>query len=95
MPAAWNGGASLTFQLSVDGVNFHDLFETDPNTFATFEAEAPRPVPGAVITLPPNLGTGVSFVRVRSGTRSLPVIQTADRSFQFVCEIPGTVAAAA
>jgi hypothetical protein len=94
MPDAWSGGASLSFQLSVDGVNF-DLFHTDPNTFATFEVEVPRPVPGAVITMPPNLGRAVSFVRVRSGTRSLPVTQTADRSFQFICEIPSTVAAAA
>jgi hypothetical protein len=88
MPSDWSGGAPLTFQLSVDNVNFHDLYHVDPSTFYSFEVQAPRPVPGSVLTLPPGLGGAISFVRVRSGTRSLPIPQDADRTFTFVCEMP-------
>ena len=37
---------------------------------------------------PASMGAAVSFARVRSGTRSLPVSQQADRLFQFIAEMP-------
>jgi hypothetical protein len=88
MPPEWSGGASLTFQLSVDGVNFHDLHHVDPSTFYPFEIEVARPPVGGCITLPASMGTAVSFVKVRSGTRALPISQQADRTFQFIVETP-------
>jgi hypothetical protein len=78
MPDAWTGGAPITFQLSVDGTNYHDLHHVDPSTFFPFEVSVPRPVPGSVLTLPADFGTAVPFVKVRSGTSALPVAQTAD-----------------
>jgi len=88
MPDAWTGGASLTFQLSTDGINYHDLHHVDPKTFYPFEIEVARPPVGGCVTLPASMGAAVSFVKVRSGTRSLPISQQADRLFQFVLEIP-------
>ena len=88
MPDAWSGGAPLMFQLSVDGVNYRDLFHISPETYFAYEVEVPRPPPGGCITLPASMGAAVSFVRVRSGTRSLPVSQQADRLFQFIPEMP-------
>jgi hypothetical protein len=84
MPSEWSGGASLSFQLSTDGINYHSLFRVDPNTFFPHEVEAPRPPVGGCITLPPDLGEAVSFVKIRSGTSALPVVQSADREFKFV-----------
>jgi hypothetical protein len=88
MPDAWSGGASLTFQLSVDGVNYQNLYHVDPTTYFPFEVNVARPPVGAVLTLPAGLGTAVSFVKVRSGTSALPVTQSANRQFDFVLEIP-------
>jgi hypothetical protein len=88
MPSAWTGGASLTFQLSTDGVNYHDLHHVDPNTYFPFEVNVARPPVGGVLTLPPGLGAAVSFVKIRSGTSALPVAQQADRQFELVLEMP-------
>jgi hypothetical protein len=95
MPDAWSGGAPLTFQLSVDDVNYHDLYHVDPSTYFPFEVNVARPPVGGVLTLPAGLGAAVSFVKVRSGTAALPVTQQADRKFQLILEIPSTAAAPA
>jgi hypothetical protein len=88
MPSAWSSGASLTFQLSVDGVNYHDLHHVDPNTYFPYEVNVARPPVGGVLTLPAGLGAAVSFVKIRSGTAALPVTQQADRQFELVLEMP-------
>jgi hypothetical protein len=88
MPSEWTGGASLTFQLSVDGMKFHDLFHVSSPSYFSYEVEVARPPLGAAIMLPPGMGTSVPFMRVRSGTRGLPVVQEADRPFVFLVEMP-------
>jgi hypothetical protein len=88
MPSEWTGGASLTFQLSVDGVKFHDLFHVSSPSYFSYEVEVARPPLGAAIMLPASMGTTVPFMRVRSGTRGLPVVQEADRAFSFIFEMP-------
>jgi hypothetical protein len=85
MPAGWNG-APLTFQLSPDGTDFHDLYHVDNNTFFGYEVVVPRPVPGATITLPPGMSLAMNFLKCRSGTSSLPVAQDVDCAFQLVGE---------
>jgi hypothetical protein len=95
MPDAWSNGAPLTFQLSIDGLNYHDLHHVDPSTYFPYEVNVARPPVGGVLTLPTGLGAAVSFVKIRSGTAALRVTQQADRLFQLVLEIPNTVAASA
>jgi hypothetical protein len=98
MPPEWDG-ANLTFQLSPDGNVFHDLYNvTIPSTggadaFHTYEAVVARPHANSVIVVPLGFGTGVSFLKVRSGTSGVPVIQSADREFSFVITLPEPVPA--
>jgi hypothetical protein len=75
----------LTFAISSDGTTFHDLY--DPNTFFGYEVSVPRPVPGAMITLPPGLSLAMNFLKCRSGTSSLPVPQTVDCTFALIGEV--------
>jgi hypothetical protein len=84
MPDAWSGGAPLTFQMSPDGVNYHDLFHATPSTLTVYEAMLPTVMPGSVVNMPPGTGVGVGWIRLRSGIRTVPMVQEADRSFQFV-----------
>jgi hypothetical protein len=92
MPDDWSGGAPLTFQLSVDGVNWHNLMHVDPVKFNSYEVALPRIAINGVVTLPPGLGGDVSYVKVRSGTATLPILQEFDREFQLVMEIPNSAA---
>jgi hypothetical protein len=85
MPSTWNG-AALSFQLSSDGVNFSNLYHVDNSTFFGYEVVVPRPVPGACITLPPGMSLAMNFLKIRSGTSSLPVGQQSDCTFTLVGE---------
>jgi len=87
MPTEWTR-APLSFQLSVDDVEYGDLYHTTPENFDPFEVVAPEVVPGSVVTLPPNMSSTVFYVRVRSGPRVAPVKQAADRVIKFVLEMP-------
>lgn len=80
MPAQWDD-AELTFQLSYDGIiPYRDLFDVDG-----FELVR-KVIPGAIQVIDPLWGRCLPFVKFRSGTRSKPVIQTADRTFTCICE---------
>jgi hypothetical protein len=91
--------AELTFQLSPDGNVFRDLYNvTTPSTggadaFHCYEAIVRRAYAGSVIAVPLGFGTGVSFLKVRSGTSLVPVVQSQDCEFSFVCELPDPVPA--
>jgi hypothetical protein len=86
MPSEWSGGAPVTFQLSPDGINYHNLYHVIPDAMVTFEVSLPRPVPGAVVTFPAGMGMNLDWVKIRSGTAGLPVVQEADRKFQLILE---------
>jgi hypothetical protein len=86
VPDEWNG-APLSFQMSADGVTYHDLYHVDPNSFYAYEAIVPRVRAGAMVTLPPGLGTDIAFVKVRSGTHGTPIVQDIDQAFTFVLEL--------
>jgi hypothetical protein len=96
MPPEWDG-AVLTFMLSPDGGVFHDLFHvTIPgDAFHTYEVIVTPPHAGSVIVMPLDFGNDVAWVKVRSGTSGVPVVQSADRSFSFVCEMPDAAPAPA
>jgi len=78
IPASWTT-ADLTFQGSVDGTNFYNLF-TDDGTEYTVVAAASRFI--ASINYP--LYYNLAFLKVRSGTAGSPVNQAAERQIKLV-----------
>jgi hypothetical protein len=94
MPDEWTGGAPVTFQLSPDNTTYHNLYHVIPDKMITYEVTLPRPVPGSVLTFPPGMGAYPQWVKVRSGTASVPVMQEADRTFTLVLEFADTTSGA-
>jgi hypothetical protein len=86
MPDDWTGGAPITFQLSPDGISYHNLYHVIPDKMVTYEVTLPQPRPGSIMTFPPGMGAYPQFVKVRSGTAGVPVVHEADRTFQLVLE---------
>lgn len=76
MPAAWTA-ASLTFQGSIDGINFVNVYD-DTNTevsVATSTSRAHTSVPTSVLARLLNFHS----IKIRSGTAGAAVAQGADR----------------
>jgi len=77
MPAAWTA-ADLTFQLSLDGTTFADLYD-DAGTEVTAKAAAAR-----YITLDPLEFRTARAIKLRSGTAASAVNQEAARTLILV-----------
>ena len=45
----------------------------------------------ATLAMPPDTGNMISFIRFRSGTKSMPVPQQSERKFQIVLDVPAAV----
>ena len=92
-PDQWTA-ACLTFQLSPDNVKFYDLFSIQAITggFNPYEAVVPSVPTGATLAMPPATGSRLFWLRFRSGLRSMPVPQEADRMFSVVLWVEGTAA---
>ena len=80
MPPEWTD-AQLTFQTSIDGTTFHDVFDQDGHE-VTFTVSLGTVV---LVDFPFPLG----WLKVRSGTRELPVVQTERREFALVLDKRG------
>ena len=78
MPSAWTA-ADVTFQGSIDGSTFGDLYDDSGGEVAV-KAAANR-----VVVLPAAYFWGLRWIKVRSGTASAPVVQTAQRSITILC----------
>jgi len=76
MPAPDWTLANLTFQFSSDGLQYNDMF----NQFGQ-EITLPAAPPGVGIVLVSDILSTLAFLKIRSGTRKFPVIQSADRLF--------------
>jgi hypothetical protein len=76
-PAAWTA-ANLTFQGSVDGTTFLNLYD-DAGTEVTVTAAVDR-----YIALSASLFAGCRFLKIRSGTAGTPVNQGAARTLTVV-----------
>jgi hypothetical protein len=75
MPATWGGG-NITFAISSDDGGYNDVFTPDGVEFTM------RVTPGAAIPIAfDGLTRCAAFVKIRSGTRDHPVVQTAQRDF--------------
>lgn len=77
MPAAWTA-AALTFQGSVDGVVFANVYDDGGTEYAASVAASQH------IALDHNAFIGCAFVKVRSGTAGTPVNQVAARTLKLV-----------
>ena len=78
MPATWTT-ADITFQASIDGTNFYDLYDQDGN-----EVTVTSPTASGFI----GIYTAFTFVpthlKVRSGTTGTPVVQAAGRTITLI-----------
>ena len=70
VPSGWTA-ASLTFQTSVDGVNWFDVYDDLSNELTVTVASTG----GCYILFDPDEWLGVNMLRVRSGTTAAPVNQ--------------------
>jgi hypothetical protein len=80
MPASWTA-ASVTFQASVDGTNFYNLYDQFGNEI-THAVAASR-----FIALTPSDLVGVRYIKLRSGTSASPVAQGAERQITYVTRV--------
>jgi len=81
MPAAWTG-ANLSFQISTDRTFYNDLFSVDGT-------EVIIPVVAGTAVVVAQLGSAleaIQFLKLRSGSRSYPVVQPAQRDFAVAVE---------
>lgn len=77
MPAGWTA-AALTFQASVDGVNYFNVHSSG-GTEQSYTVDASRYIPVQAGTF-----AGAQMVRLRSGTAGTPVNQGAQRDIGVV-----------
>ena len=80
MPTDWTP-ANLTFQVSPDGVDYNDLYNTKGE-----EITLRNIVPGSSVVLLEPLTHSFGFLKIRSGTRDYPVAQDARREFAVTVE---------
>ncbi len=81
MPESWDDSSHISFQVSSGalGATFHDLYTLDGR-----EVELPFVVPSSMVIVPSHVAPAIGFLRIRSGTRLNPVVQTETREFKVV-----------
>jgi hypothetical protein len=82
MPAAWTA-AILTFQGSIDGVNFYDLFDEAGNEIQ-YTAAAMALLVGKMVPVDAYDSAACNYIKLRSGTSASAVNQTVARTFGIV-----------
>lgn len=76
MPDAWTT-ANLTFFVSVDGVNYKELYDGQGNEYIVTAAA------GRYILLDPSVFSAIRFLKIQSGVTGSVVNQGADRVLAF------------
>src|SRR5262245_19751633 len=75
MPAQWDPDSNMTFQVSNDGVNFHDMADFNGN-------ESMLGVTANTTVLVPEMWAhSVAWIKLRSGRSGAPIPQLATRTF--------------
>ena len=78
IPDSWTA-ANLTFQASPDGgATWANLYDRNGNELVAIAT------PGTCVLLDPQQFAAMPFLKIRSGTASSPVAQTADRALQLI-----------
>jgi hypothetical protein len=94
MPMGWNA-APLTFQTAQlplydtppddqDYLNLYHAMQSTNGDWMPYEVRIPTILPGSLLSLPPDTGFSLGWLRLRSGTRQTPVIQQVSRTFTLV-----------
>lgn len=78
IPSSWSA-ANLTMQVSPDGTNWSDLYDS-VGTEYTITAAASR-----AIIVPLHDMIGFRYIKIRSGTAGTPVNQTDARTLTLIC----------
>lgn len=78
MPSTWTT-AALTFQESYDGVDYRDIYDSSGEVSVPVAASRSITFQGGT-SLP-----AVKYLKVRSGTSSLAVAQSAERVITLIC----------
>jgi hypothetical protein len=78
MPAAWTAG-DLTFQGSIDGVTYGNMYFAHTDSECVVQAAAAR-----FIQLDPADFSALRYIKVRSGTSGTPVNQAAARTITLI-----------
>ena len=81
MPSTWDGTA-ITFRASINGTAWFDLYDAAGNEVTLSVA------PSRYIQIDPRRFVGIRYLRIRSGTGSAPVNQTASRVVQLILAAP-------
>ena len=87
MPDGWNSAAPITFQISAANDVYWDLHhvaQTQEGGWFPYPVSVLQVIPNSVLLLPPDSGTNLGWLRIRSGTYTVPVNQKADRTFAIV-----------
>lgn len=77
MPSSWTT-ADITLQASYDGTTYYDVYNMDGDEY-TITASASR-----IIVLSPLEIQWARYIKIRSGTASTPVTQSAARSINLI-----------
>jgi len=77
-PADWTSSGGITFQMSVDNVDYFDVYKSDGKDLIMAVK------PGGCIIVDPVVARAMRYVKIRSGTPQKPISQPADRTFQIV-----------
>jgi hypothetical protein len=78
MPNDWTTPASVSVAVSVDGIDFNDLYDIGGNE-VLFNVE-----PRAAVNIDPNRLMLARFIKLRSGLKNSPVAQESDRPFKLI-----------
>ena len=82
MPTDWTA-AHVSVLISIDGINFFDLFHLRANTTSPIEFKF-NVVSNAVLAIDPNAMLMARFIKLRSGERDKPIPQEAARAFTII-----------
>lgn len=77
MPATWTA-ANITFQASVDGTNFYNLYDQFGNEVTNVVSTS------RFVCLTPSDMASIRYIKIRSGSSSTPVAQAAERLITLV-----------
>jgi hypothetical protein len=80
MPDVWTP-ARVSVQVSMDNIEFHDLFDFDIGDSTSAKEVVFNVTPGVAVAINPNTLLLARYIKLRSGTRDAPIDQEATCMF--------------
>lgn len=78
MPEAWGGSTDVTFQVSPDGILYHNLVRLDGSEVVC------AVIPGTATIIPEDVGQALAWMKLRAGPSSAPMPRDERREFLVV-----------